>query len=492
MPRVSTRPARHLVEHPAAVTFAVALVAAAARLPGTFTQPLSQDEVASARILHEPGVLPMLSRVARTESTPPLWYALGWSIHHVGVSIVDVRLLSVLAGAGLAALVVAVGRRLLPPAAAALAGLLVAIGGEFVAHGHELRAYELLAFLTAALAWLLLKELEAPSRKLEIAIAVVVALGGLTHYFFGFAAAAAFAWVWLDPGARRVRKRAILAIAAGGLAAIAYAPVLLTQFHRDRFWWIGGFRARKVLAVPLRLFTTAYSGQLVGLLLSLAFLAIVCAGCIRLGRRSAAGRLIAALALGPVLAAGALWSAGVEIFALRNLIEVGPAVALAFAAVIAAIPIRLAVVAGTAAIALVGVSTVAEQGVPTPPFAAIARTLVREGWRPSEPVAVLGNLFVFRSPLEWYLPHTPLLDAARPRAVVCRTVFLVAPRRLRRRLGGRVTTRDDAGRFAVTRLALRVPLRALHVLRRAAILVDAADAPPCVRAIRTGRLAPIT
>src|SRR5581483_3677292 len=122
-------------------------------------------------------VLPMLSRVARTESTPPLWYALGWSIHHVGVSIVDVRLLSVLAGAGLAALVVAVGRRVLPPAAAALAGLLVAIGGEFVAHGHELRAYELLAFLTAALAWLLLKELEAPSRKLEIAIAVVVALG---------------------------------------------------------------------------------------------------------------------------------------------------------------------------------------------------------------------------------------------------------------------------------------------------------------------------
>ena len=489
---MSSRSARQTLVHPAAVTIAVAVVAAAVRLPGTFTQALSQDEVASARILREPGVLPMLTRVARTESTPPLWYGLGWLIHRAGVPIVDVRLLSVLAGAGLAAMVVAVGRRVLPLWAAALAGVLVALGGEFVAHGHELRAYELLAFLTVALAWLLLRELDVPSRKTEIAIAAVVALGGLTHYFFGFAAAAALAWVWLDPGARRVRVRATAAIAAGGVLAIAWAPVLLAQFHRNRFWWIGAFRFREVLAVPLRLFTTAYNDRLPGLVLSLAFVAVVCAGCIRLGRAGAAGRLVALLALGPLIAAGALWATGVQIFALRNLIEIGPAVALAFAALVAAVPARLGVAAGTTAIVLVAASTTVQQGVPAPPFAAIARTLVKEGWRPSEPVAVLGNLFVFRSPLEWYLPHTPLLDAARPRGAVCRTVFLVSPRPLRRRVAGHITTHDDAGRFVVTRLELRVPLRTVHVLRRAAILVDPAEAPPCVRAIHTGRLAPIS
>jgi 4-amino-4-deoxy-L-arabinose transferase-like glycosyltransferase len=487
-----TRPARKLLEHPVALTAAVALVAAAARLPGTFTQALSQDEVASARILREPAVVPMLSRVARTESTPPLWYAMGWLIHRAGVPIVDVRLLSVLAGAGLAATVVAVGRRVLPPAAAALAGILVAVGGEFVAHGNELRAYELLAFLTAALALLLLRELDAPSRRMELAIGLVVALGGLTHYFFGLAAVAALAWVWADPGARHIRRRVSVAIAAGGLVAIAWAPVMFAQFHRDRFWWIGAFHLRPVLAVPLRLFTTAYADRPSGLVLSLALLAIVSAGCVRLGRMGAHGRLIVVLGVGPLFAAGALWAGGVQIFALRNLIEIGPAVALAFAALVAAVPVRLALAGGTAAVVLVALSTVAQQGVGTPPFAAIAHTLVAEGWRPSEPVAVVGNLFVFRSPLGWYLPHTPLLDAARPRASVCRTVFLVAPRRLRRRIAGLITTRDDAGRFVVSRLALRVPLGDVHMLRRAAILVDAAAAPRCVSAIRTGRLAPIT
>jgi hypothetical protein len=483
--------ARYLLEHPVAVTVAVAVVAGAARLPGTFTQPLSQDEVASARILREPGVVPMLSRVARTESTPPLWYALGWALHHVGVPIVGVRVLSLLAGAALAATVVAVGRRVLPSAAAVLAGCLVAVGGELVAHGNELRAYELLAFLTAALAWVLLRELDAPSRGREIAIGLVVALGGLTHYFFGFSAAAALAWVWLEPGARHVRRRMSVAIAAGGLVAIAWAPVMLTQLHRDRFWWIGAFHLRQVVAVPLRLFTTAYADTPFGIALSLSAFALVCVGCVRLGRLGAPGRLIAVLALGPLVVAGALWGAGLEIFALRNLIEIGPAVALAFAAVVAAIPVRVALAAGAASVVLVTVSTVAQQNVGTPPFAAIAHTLVKEGWRPSEPVAVLGNLFVFRSPLEWYLPHGPQLDAARPRAGVCRTVFLVAPRRLRRFAAGRSTTRDETGRFVVSRLALSVPLADVHALRRAAILVDAGADPQCVRAIRTGRLAPI-
>ena len=54
---------------PVVAVAGVAAVAAAVRLPGTFSQALSQDEVASARILREPGVLSMLSRVARTEST---------------------------------------------------------------------------------------------------------------------------------------------------------------------------------------------------------------------------------------------------------------------------------------------------------------------------------------------------------------------------------------------------------------------------------------
>ena len=477
---------------PAVALGGVAALAAAVRLPGALTQALSQDEVASARILREPTVPLMLARVARTESTPPLWYALAWLVHHAGVPIVDVRLLSVLAGAGLAGAVVAVGRHVLPLWAAILAGLLVAVGGEFVAHGHELRAYELLAFLSAMLALILLRELAAPGTANEVAIGIVVAAGGLTHYFFALAAAVALAWLWLDPGALRIRRRASLAIAAGGLVAATWAPVMFIQYHRNRFWWIGAFQLRQVAAVPLRLFTTVYNQRAGGLALSLLFVAAVAVGCLCLARGGAPGRLVAALAFGPLVAAAALWGAGFEVFSLRNLIEIGPALAVAVAALVAAAPARAGIAAGLALVSLLTVSLLRQEGTGSPPFAAIAHALVAEGWRPADPVAVLGNLFVFRAPLEWYLPHAAVLDAGRPERRVCRTVFVVAPRRAGRLRVGRVTDSDPAGRYVVSRLALTTPLRAAGLFRQAAILVASGHPSGCVQAIRTGRLAPIT
>jgi len=218
------------------VMVAVALAAAVARVPGVYTHALWEDEVASARILAEPTFPGMLRHVTRTESTPPLWYALGWCVHLAGVPIRDVRLLSVLAGAVLAAVVVDLARRVVPLAFAAVAGLLVAFGGELVAHGSELRSYELLALLAALFARCLLDELEAPSRRRELALAAVVAAGGLTHFFFAFTVGAALLWLWLDPGAR-ARRRAGLSILAGGAVASTWAPVMLTQYHANRFWW---------------------------------------------------------------------------------------------------------------------------------------------------------------------------------------------------------------------------------------------------------------
>jgi hypothetical protein len=434
----------------------------------------------------------MLGRVARTESTPPFWYGLAWAVHHLGVSIVDVRVLSVLAGAGVAGCAVAIGRRVLPLSAAVVAGLLVAVGGEFVAHGHELRSYELLALLAALFALLLLRELEQPRRRTEIALVIVVALGGLTHYFFAFAVIAALGWLWIDPGAAGIRRRASVAIAGGGLVAAGWAPVMAAQYHRNRFWWIGAFRLRQVLAVPLRLFTSAYDNQSIGRTLSLLFIVAVALGCLRLVHRGPSGRLVAVLAVGPLVAAAALWAGGVEIFALRNLIEVGPPLAIAVAALVAAVPARAGVVAALGLASLLGVSVLRHEGTGTPPFPAIAHALVEEGWRPADPVAVVGNLFVFRAPLEWYLPHAAVLDAGRPMQRVCRTVFLVSPRRRGSKPVGRVVGGDPTGRYVVSRLSLTVPLSADRVFHHASILVDASEPSRCVRAIRTGRLAPIT
>ena len=476
------------LDRPWVIAFIAAAVAAATRLPGVYAQALSQDEVASARILREPSLGAMLARVARTESTPPLWYTLGWLVHQAGAPLTDVRLLSVAAGCGLAAAVGVAGRRVLTFPGALVAGLLVAVGDEFVAHGHELRAYELLALLTGLFVWLLLRELDSPSRKNETALAVVVAAGGLTHYFFVLPALTALIWVSLDSAAKPIRRGVCLAIGGGGALAAVWAPVMLAQYHRDRFWWIGPFSLRQVVAAPTRLFTMTLANTASGLALSAIGFSLVCLGCVGLLQIGARGRLIVVLAFGPLVGGAGLWAAGVHVFALRNLIEVGPAVALVAGWLVAGVAARVGLIAATVAGSLALLLPFGGARPPAPPFGAIAHALVAEGWRPSDPLAVFGNLFVYRAPLEWYLPGSPLLDAARPRAGACRTVFVVAERALPRDLLGRVMRRTSGRGYVVARLAL-TPAGSF---RGAAILADPAGGSACVRPIRTGRLAPLS
>lgn len=461
----------------------VAALAAALRLPG-IGQALWQDEVASARILREPTFGSMLARVARTESTPPLWYALGWLLHAAGTAIPDVRVLSVLAGALAAGLVVLLARTFLPLPVAALAGVLVAVGAELVRHGSELRAYELLLLLAVVFARALLAEVHAPSRRRELALAATVAAGGLTHYFFAFTVLAALAWLWLDGTAREARRRATAAIVAGAAVAAAWAPVMLAQYHRDRFWWIPGFHSAAAVAAPLRLFVAAYAGAPPALPVGLAALALVALGAWRL-RGSGEGRLVGALALGPLLLAALLWAAGVRIFSLRNLIEIAPFVAIAAAAVPTLLPRRAAV--AVAAVCAVAAPIVWHQQNETPPYQTIARALVRLGWQPSSPVAVYGDFFSYRAPLEWYLPRQPTLYVAQPLHRVCGAVFVV-------RVGephgfAQLASRHEhVGRFVVARVPVSKPLFDERFLRGATLLSSHAS---CVRAIRTGRTAPI-
>lgn len=453
---------------------AVALVATAVRLPGVYTQAFWQDEVASARILDEPTFRGMLAHVAHTESTPPLWYALGWVLRWAGTPLQDVRLLSVLAGALLAALVVNVARRVVSLPLATLAGLFVALGGQLVAHGQELRSYELLALLSLVFARCLLAELDGPSKRRDLTLGASVAAGGLTHYFFAFSVLAALAWLWFDRDVRAVRRRATVAIVAGGSVAAAWGPVMVKQLHQGRFWWIGSFQLRAVIAVPARLFTPAYANTAAGIALSAAALALVAVGCVHLGRASAAGRLVAALALGPLAEAAAVWAGGVPIFAVRNLIGIAPFVAVAAVAGLAAVPRRAAVAVGAlAAVLLLLPFTPFSGNGGTPPYDAMARELVAEGWTPSEPVAVFGDFFPYRAPLEWYLPHQPVLDASRPLDTVCRTVFVIRG--------------DD-----VQRVHMTTAIRADRALRGATILVDPASAPSCVHPIVTGPLAALS
>ena len=437
---------------------AVGVAAALLRLP-RLGDPFWQDEVASARILREPTVGGMLSHVVRTESTPPLWYALAWLTHQLGSSLQDVRGLSVAFGAALAALTVVLARTVLPLAPSALAGVLVAVGGQFAAAGSELRAYALLALLSVVFALVLERAATRPGRGSALALVLVTGAGLLTHYFFAFTLVAGALWLWLEPHVRAARGRVTLALLGGVAVVSPWLPFALRQYRQDRFSWIGSFDGKIVANTPVRLFTPLVHTEW----LPVACLVLVLLGAARLGR-TPRGRLFAALAVVPVVAAAAAWRSGIRIYAVRNMIEIGAFVAVCAAAALAALAPRARAVAVVALGAAAVAGFVWDQRAPAAPYARIAAALVSEGWSPAQPVMVFGSPYAFRSPLEWYLPRAPRLAVVGVGRSDCRIGYVVAGRHAVRGVADDVLEARRVGRFLVARARLDDRIRDASLL----------------------------
>jgi hypothetical protein len=317
-----------------------------------------------------------------------------------------------------------------------------------------------------------------------LAVLAVVTTGGLlTHYFFLFSLAAAVAWLWLDPQARAIRRSATLAICVGAGVSAAWAPWFVRQYGNDRFWWIGSIRPLYVVETPLRLFAGRLPGGAGASVLGGIFLLLVATGAGLLVRRSESGRLYSLLALGPLLAAGGLWLGGMRIFAVRNLIELGPFAAIAVAALPTAMPSRARrpVAAGVVA-AFVALAVMAPP-VTVAPYELLAGALSAAGWRPSDPIALYGNPLQARAPLEWYLPRRPALYVAGGSTARCRDVFLVVGRARAR--GLRLRHAVGAGTWVVVRE------RTGRGLQGTTFLVGRSAGRACVRLSHDPRLAPI-
>lgn len=370
---------------------AVGLVATAAVLPGARRYALWQDEVASARAIVEPTPVGLLHHVARTESTPPLWYALAWIVHRCGLAIVDVRLLSVAAATALAVATVMVGRLVAPEWAALLAGLAVALGYQFDFHGRELRTYELAALLTVLLA---LAALRGDSALLT----TVVAAGSLTHYFFVFAATAVVCW----------RRSTWRAVALGLVPLALWSPFFVRQYEHHGYSFIGPFNAHAVVGTYWRTFARGQTPVLPVLLA-----AAVVAGAFVVARSSEAGRLCALLAVGPVAVAALLWLVGVDVYDVRNVIGSGPFAAVAVAALVARAPRTIAPVVASVLLGLLALGFARTAGVAPVAYDKIAAELVAAGWQPRDRIVVCGDVYAFWGPLEWYLPNHPRFLAQR-------------------------------------------------------------------------------
>jgi hypothetical protein len=461
------------------MALAAALLSVSATLPRAIGNSFWEDEVASGEIIVEPTPFHVALEVTRGESTPPVWYEVAWLFHALGVPVEEVRLLSVALAAIAAAAVVIYAGTVVRPWAAGLAGILVALGSQFVGHGGELRSYSLLVLLTVALASSLETAAREPRRNRLVVLAAVVALGALTHYFFLFSLLASFIWLWTSSELRPVRRRLTATMSVGLLPFLAWLPAFAVQYRHQRFAWIGPFEIHDVFRLYFSLFAGAASSA--GWVAEGAVLALVIIGTILLWRGSARGRHCALLAVLPVFAASAFWLMGAQIFLPRNLLAVGPFAAIAIAAAVGGHPVRVALPV-TALFAAGFIVLSVERGPSAPAdYRGMAQALVDEGWEPSDPIILVGPLYATRDPLRWYLPGHPDLRVGVPTAQQCPRTYLVE-RQPKPASGERALETGDTrvvGRFLVK--AMGSSTVAFPSSPARAYLLGALGGSPCLR-----------
>ena len=257
------------------------------------------------------------------------------------------------------------------------------------------------------------------------------------------------------------------ALGAGLIPFLLWLPELHTQMTNDRYNWIKGFNPPRVLQTPLRLFTPLVSGRWTNLA-ALAVVVVCAYGAAALCRRGPAGRLCASLSLVPLALAALAWAAGERIFATRNMIAIGPFVAVCVVSALVALPrpVRAGAALVLSAAILGGFAW--DQQKPDFSYSSVAHDLVAEGWRAGDPVAVYGAFTAFHSPLEWYLPRHTSLHRLRSRRLGDGVLFVVSARRTALALHGRDRRVVDG--LIVERLLDAGPRIRARILRTANIL----------------------
>ena len=443
---------------------ALVLVAGGAlRFATLDAQSLWFDEAVTAHLLSLS--LPDLWRaIPDSESTPPLYYVLGWLWTQIfGTGEAGLRSLSALLGTATIGVVWALGRRLGGERAGLAAAALVAFNPMLVWFSQEARGYALLALLGALSALLWLRALDAgfvlrssndpasvsghtphsPTSGRRhtrlLAWGLVAALALATHYFAIFLIAPQAAWLALRaPGWRE--RAAALAVPA--LAGLALAPLALGQRANDSASFIGDSSLLTRLAQVPKQFLVGYDAPLEPLLVAVSALAVVAGlaglaallsgrldGDASLARARTEGALIAALTAAalalPVL--GAL--AGEDHLITRNVLAALPLVCALTGAGLAALARFAPRPAAIAAIAACLAGTIVVVDVARSP------QLQRDDWR--EAVASLGPITAPRLivatpgsalvPLRYYLPR--LQRAQPPRLETAEIDELALPER---------------------------------------------------------------
>lgn len=219
---------------------AIVALGAALRFSTLGLQSYRFDEaVTVGRVLH-PSLLATLETVPRSESTPPLYYALAWLWSRpFGTGEVWMRSFSALAGTASIAVVYFAARALpLPRRAALVAAAMVAVSPVAIWFSQDARAYALV-FLLTALSFLFFARARRSAARRDLFLwAVCSALAIATHYLAA-PVVAVEGGMLLASGSTR-RRAALPACLLVLAVAALLAPIALRQAENAHAGWIAG------------------------------------------------------------------------------------------------------------------------------------------------------------------------------------------------------------------------------------------------------------
>ena len=412
------------------VVVVIALVAAgvAARTVPALRQPLWLDEVVSARIITQPTVGKSVSQVRKTESSPPGWHLANWALWRlVGKPsrLEWLRLLSVVLGGALTALVVVYGLRVgLSRLGALVAGALAAFGPNVVAHGAELRPYAALTLLALVFAMVLERAAGSPTRRHLAWLTAVVVVGSYTHYFFLLSVATGIGWaLWRLP--KDVRLRVLGSIGVGLVPFLVWLPSFHYQYEHNLYAYNGSFSLRTVAYSYARIVGLLGQAGAVDGLIRILFAVVVLAGAVMLIRQRQ-GELAALMVVVPVALTALIWLLGPHIFNERNLLVSMPFAAVSVGKVFGQLPRPTMAVLLVALASVVAVSLWDwEVDYGRSSYDGIAKALTADGWQSNDEIVQFGPAPLGLSqPVGWYLPGQPRLTGAKLEA--CGPLFGVS------------------------------------------------------------------
>jgi hypothetical protein len=347
--------ARRLLSDAAVVPLVAGVTIAAGilRFATLGTQSYWEDEGYTVQAV-DGGFGHLLHLVARTESNPPLYYALAWAwAHAFGTGEVALRSLSALFGTLLVPVAYLLARTVAGRGAALAAAVLVAVNPLLVWYSQEARNYALLALLggLSLLACARVAERRGDTRRTLWAWGAVSALALATHYFAFFLIAAELVWLLL---ARPLRRRQI-ELAALPVLVVGIALLPLLQHQRHTAGQSFDFQSESLsgrAAKVVKQFLVGFNSPSERLVFAVAFVCAV-AGIASYVRVPGWRRLapLAALGIVSVAAPFALAVVGLDYVKTQNLL----ASLLPFAVVVAAG--LVATRAGLAALALLGATS---------------------------------------------------------------------------------------------------------------------------------------